>query len=631
MSTGTMPPPGGGTGTGGGAAVTRGPLRGAGTLPEGAGAPARARRRRWVWLFLLGWLAQVAVRVWLASGQTMPIAIPDEAGYLFAARVMTGGADADLSYGTVYRGGYPLLLMPAYWLADDPVTVYRCALVINALVSAAMLPLAYLLLRALRVRPRWSYVFGHVTALLPGVVFYSEFVLTDAVLPVVLLGWLLLVHAWLKAPYTKGERPSRRVALYGVGASLLVAFAYTSHTRGAIFLVVHGALLAVAVACRWRHWRGAALAALVAGAGTAAGTVLNHSLLPHLYPDGDNNLGGNLARRLTTSGGLGWTLSLGTGQVWYQCVATGGLAAVGLAAVGFAAARRGTPGRLRALALAILAIVAGIAFATSGALPDEYRVGNYVYGRYLACVTPILFAVGVAVLLRASRRTLLSAVAAAVAVTVLAASVVRWYAGDRLARYTFTRYDFPETSFLTWDWSSFRLWDATLAGLVLLGLAVLTTLTRRRWGPLVLAGLLATVALAMSYTATDRIARPSVRSTTAYTDIRGSADLEHTRSIALDWNVPWTVRLSHYYWAWWGDGSLFNARWTKPPQDVDMVVLHWPKRVPPEASWPHGAPDGWKVVDSRRSPEGDWVAFVNCSALGAGPGGPSFHGPCGDR
>ncbi|WP_242900865.1 hypothetical protein [Actinomadura terrae] len=615
MSTGTKPPPSGGTGgtTGAGtantAAVTRRPLRDVLTAPKRTGtAPARARRR-WFWLFLLGWLAQVAVRVWLASGQSMPVAIPDEAGYLFAARVMTGGADADLSYGTVYRGGYPLLLVPAYWLADDPVTVYRCALVINALVSAAMLPLAYLLLRALRVRPRWSYVFGHVTALLPGVVFYSEFVLTDAVLPVVLLGWLLLVHAWLTAPYTKGERSSRRVPLYGVGASLLVAFAYTSHTRGAIFLVVHGALLAVAVVCRWRHWRGAALAALVAGAGTAAGTVLNHSLLPHLYPDGDNNLGGNLARRLTTPDGLGWTLSLGTGQVWYQCVATGGIAAVGLVTVGFAAARRGTPGRLRALALSILAIVAGIAFATSGALPDEYRVGNYVYGRYLACVTPILFAVGVAVLLRASRRTLLCAVAAAGTATVLATCVVRWYAGDRLARYTFTRYDFPETSFLTWDWNSFRLLQATLAGLVLLGLAVLTTLSRR-WGPLMLAGLLATVALAMTVTATDRIARPLVRSTTAYTDIRGSADLEHTRSIALDWNVPWTIRLSHYYWAWWGDGSLFNARWTEPPQDVDMIVLRWPKHRPPEASWPHGAPAGWKVVDSRRSPEGDWVAWT---------------------
>ncbi|WP_067456048.1 hypothetical protein [Actinomadura macra] len=590
--------------------------------PSGTGTvPAPARRGRWIWLFLLGWLLQVAVRLWLASGQTMPVATPDEAGYLFAARVLTGGTDADLSYGTVYRGGYPLLLTPAFWIGDDPVTVYRSALVINALISALMLPLAYLLLRRLQVRRRWSYVFAHVTALLPGVLFYSEFVLTDAVLPVVLLGWLLLLHSWLTEPNRPGERAPRRVTLYGTGASLLVAFAYTSHTRGAVFLLVHGALLTVAVVCRWRPWHSAALTALVAGAVTMAGTILNHSLLPHLYPAGDNNLSGNLARRLTTQDGLAWMLSLGTGQIWYQAVATGGLAAVGLVTVGFAATRRGTPARLRALALGILAIVAGIAFATSGALPVEYRIGNYVYGRYLACVTPILFAVGVAVLLRASRQTLLRAVSAAVTLTVLTACVVQWYAGDRLSRFTYTRYDFPETSFLTWDWTSFRLWHATLAGLTLLGLAVLATLLRRpsrQAGPTMLAGLLAAVALAMVVTATDRIARPLVRETTAYTDLRGRADLKHTRSIALDWNVPWTIRLSHYYWAWWSDGSIFDARWTKPPRNVDMVVLYWPKNVPPTATWPGGAPEGWKVLDHRRTPEGDWVVW-SAPPLAVGP------------
>ncbi|TDD73498.1 hypothetical protein [Actinomadura rubrisoli] len=585
-------------------AVARSPV-----APAAEGTPPTVpRRRRWAWLFLLGWLAQVAVRLWLASGQTMPVATPDEAGYLFAARVLTGGPDADLSWGTVYRGGYPLLLTPAFWLGDDPVTVYRGALVINAMISAAMLPLAYLLLRGLRVRRRWSYLFAHVTALLPGVLFYSEFVLTDAVLPVVLLGWLLLIHAWLAAPNPSG--PSRRrVALHGVGASLLIAFAYTSHTRGAVFLVVHAGLLVVAVACRWRSWRGAAVSAFAFAAATGAGMLLNRSLLPHLYPDGDNDLSGNLVRRLTTQDGMGWMLSLGTGQIWYQSVATGGLAAVGLVTVAFAAARRGTPARPRVLALALLAIVAGIAFATSGALPVEYRVGNYVYGRYLACVTPILFAVGVAVLLRATRRTLLVAVAAAVALTLLTACVVQWYAGDRLSRYTYTRYDFPETSFLTWDWTSFHLWRATWAGLALLGLAVLASLLRRL-GPLLLSGLLAAVALAMVVTATDNIARPLVRESTAHTDLRGRADLEGTRSVALDWNVPWTIRLSQFYWAWWSEGSVFNARDVRPPQNVDMVILAWPKKVPAAATWPGGAPAGWRIADSRRTAEGDWVAWT---------------------
>ncbi|GAA0572500.1 hypothetical protein [Actinomadura livida] len=578
-------------------------------------APARPGRRRWALLFGLGWLAQVAVRLWLGAEQTVPVATPDESGYLFAARVLTGGPDADMSSGTVYRGGYPLLLLPALLAGDGPVAVYRGALVVNALVSALMLPLGYLLLRRLGVRRRWSYVFAHVTAVLPCVLFYSEFVLTDAILPVILVGWLLLVHRWLNAPPPADRGSSVRLHLAGTGASLLVAYAYACHSRGAILLVAHVGLLAAALACRWRRWPGVSLAALAAAAGTAAATLLNRSLLPHMYPHGDNDLGANVVRRITTEDGWAWTMSLGTGQVWYQAVATGGVAAVGLVAVAFAAIRPaaasavpGTSGRTRALALAVLAVVAGIAFATSAALPVEYRIGNYVYGRYLACVTPVLFAVGVAVLLRAAQRALLRAAAAAAGLTLAAACVVQWYAGDLLSLYTYTAYDFPETAFLTWDWAEFHLWRATLAGLAVLFAAVVFARPRRH-GPPVLAAVLAVVGIGMSVTATDRIARPLVREAIAQTDLRGSADLRDHRSIAVDWNVPWTTRLSHYYWAWWSEGSVFDARWTPPPQNADLIVLAWPDNVPATASWPHGAPPGWHVVDSRRTDTGDWAAW----------------------
>ncbi|WP_245868633.1 hypothetical protein [Actinomadura meyerae] len=590
------------------------PRTSAGPAEPGAAA-SPAARRRWIWLFLLGWAAQVALRLWFAAGQTIPVATPDESGYLFAARVLTGGPGADMSFGTVYRGGYPLLLTPAIWLGTGPVGVYRTALVINALLSALMLPLAYLLLRRLQVRRRWSYVFAHVTALLPCVLFYSAFVLTDAILPVLFTGWLLLAHAWLAAPPARpGERAPRRPLLYGTGASLIVAYAATCHTRGVILLAVHAALIAAAPVFRWRSWRNASAAGLVLAAATGAGTLLNRSLLPHMYPYGDNDLGGNVVRRLTTADGWGWMLSLGTGQVWYTAVATGGLAAVGLLAAVRAAVRpprapAGSPGRTRALALAVLALVAGIAVATSAALPVEYRIGNYVYGRYLASVTPVLFAAGVAVLLRAAPRTLLRAASAAAALTVAAACVVQWYAGDLLGQYTYTAYDFPETSLLTWDWTSFRLWHATVAGLVLLALSV-AAMRLRRHGSTLLAALVAAVAVAMCATAIDRIAQPMVRAETAHTDLRDHVDLRAQRSVAVDWNVPWTIRLSQFYWSWWSEGIVFNARDVAPPQNVDMVVLAWPKDVPATASWPKGAPPGWHVADSRRTVQGDWVAWT---------------------
>ncbi|MFI0351434.1 hypothetical protein [Actinomadura sp. 9N407] len=569
-------------------------------------APAGTRRRlgRWGVLLLIGWAAQVAVRLWLASGQTMPVATPDEAGYLFAARVLTGGPEADMSYGTVYRGGYALLLLPAFWIADEPVTIYRICLVINALISAAMLPLAYLMLRRLQLTRNWSYAVGHVTALLPCVLFYAQFVLTDAVLPVAIFGWLLLTHAWLTAP---PDTSRSRVALYGASAGMVVAYVYASHSRGAILLIVHAGIMLAAVACRWLSLRQSALAAAATAAVAGAGVLLNRTLLPALYPGGDNDLSGNLGRRLTTVDGYGWVLSLGTGQVWYQIVATGGVAGIGLVTIAVVAVRRGTAPKLRVLSLAVLAAIAGIAFATSAALPVEYRIGNYVYGRYLACITPVLFAVGAAVLLRATLRTVLWAAAATVALAVLTAGVVQWYAGDLLSEYTYTLFDFPEISFLTWDWTRFQLWHATLAGLVLLGLCLIAARLPRH-GPAVLVGLLVIVNIATVTTATNQISRPLGQNLAAYTDLRGKTDLEAQRSIAVDWNVPWTVRLSLFYWAWDSKGSLFDARWTPVPQNVDLAVLHWPKNVPATASW-KDAPNGWKVVDSRRSPEGDWVAW----------------------
>ena len=564
-------------------------------------APARPRFAHWGLLLLVGWAVQVAVRLWLASGQTIPVALPDEAGYLFAARVLDGGPTADMSYGTVYRGGYALLLLPAFWITDEPITLYRICLVINALISAALLPLAYLTLRRMRLSRGWSFAIGNVTALLPGVVFYTEFVLTDAVLPVAVFGWLLLTHSWLTADASKA-----RTALYGTSAAMLVGYVYACHSRGVILILVQAGLMAAAVLLRWRDLRTTGLAAAALAAVAGAGALLNASLVPRLYPGGDNNLGANVERRLTTLDGYGWVLSLGTGQVWYQIVATGGIAGLGLLTLAYLALRRGTRPRLRALVLAVLAAVAGIAFATSAALPVEWRVGNYVYGRYLACMTPVLFAVGAAVLLRARLRTVLRAAAATAVLTVLAASVVQWYAGDLLSRYTYTRFDFPETAFLTWNWHEFHLWRATGAGLALLALAVLAARLPGH-GRAALVGLFVAVNIAAAYTATTHISRPMVQGLIANTDLRDKTDLEVQRSIAIDWDVPWAVRLAHYHWAWYSKGTFFS-RSNPIPTDADLVVLAWPKNIPAEQTW-RDAPDGWRIVDSRRTREGDWVAW----------------------
>ena len=77
----------------------------------------------------------LALRVALSVGRDGPTSLADETGYLANARVMSGGVAGELSMAAFYRGGYSLLLLPAYWLETGrgPTT---STLATNALLSA---------------------------------------------------------------------------------------------------------------------------------------------------------------------------------------------------------------------------------------------------------------------------------------------------------------------------------------------------------------------------------------------------------------------------------------------------------------------------------------------------------------
>ncbi|HEV7948283.1 MAG TPA: hypothetical protein VGP24_00825, partial [Glaciihabitans sp.] len=255
------------------------------------------RVRLWPLLLFGGWILQVGIRLGFAAHRASPFYLPDEAGYLLAARLLAGGAGGDLSgpHG-LYQGGYPVLISPAFWLSEDPATVYRLVIAINSLVGASLLVLAYVALRRLSLPRTQAYVLATVTALLPSGIYYGELALTEAILPVVVLGWLLLVHSWL----TSGRLG------YGVAASAVAAYSYCVHARGTIIVMVHAGLL---VAVLWRSWakkRDIAVMASVLVSGSAAGWALNGWVRSQLYPGGVTALGDVLFSRLTSVDGLGW-------------------------------------------------------------------------------------------------------------------------------------------------------------------------------------------------------------------------------------------------------------------------------------------------------------------------------------
>jgi hypothetical protein len=557
------------------------------------------RTRPWPLLLVGGWILQVVIRLGLAAHHTAPLLIPDETGYLLGARLLAGGAVGDLSGRMFYQAGYPLLISPAFWMSDHPATVYRLVIAINSLVGASFLVLAYVALRRLNLPRAQAYLLATVTALLPSVTYYGQFAMTDAVLPVIVLGWLLLVHSWII---------TGRLG-YGVAASAVAAYSYCVHSRGTIIVLVHAGLL---VAALWRRWADKkldiAVMANVLVTGSAAAWALNRWVRSQIYPGGVTSQGDFLFKRLTSLDGLGWTLGLTAGKIWYLIVSTWGVAGVGLVAVGMIAVRRGTPRATRATAWLVLATLAGIALASSAAVPDEGSVGNFAYGRYLGCLAPVLFMAGAVFAVRSTGRTAVRVVLTTAGLTLTTAGIVWLHAGDRLSRSFFPVFDFPETNVLTWSWDRLKLWLATGLALLLLTQAGLVIAKGRRVGLPVVAAAFIALDLAVVAVVTNRVTEYWERQLGSATSL-APAGLRPQDHVAVNYpGLAWRIWVPQAFQVRTGLQPLDRYRRETLPPDTTLVVVPWDVLSMPKKSWPAAPPD-WKPVLARVTYAGDWVAW----------------------
>jgi hypothetical protein len=568
------------------------------------------RSRTWLVALLLvaGWLVQAGLRAWFSRAQVVPLDNPDETAYLIAARVLSGGPAADFSgatlyHSTLYQGGYPLLITPVYWFTSSPAAVYHAVLLINAVVSALLMPLGYLACRRLGLGCPAAYVVAMIAALLPAGFFFSEYAIADAIFPVVTLAWLLATHSWLVAVSARARYAA------AIGSAVLAGYAYAVHPRG---LVLLAGWAAVGVFIAWRRpaARGSVAAAgLAAVVAVGAAWALDRYLTSALYAEGTRNLSGQLLTTLESVYGAIHVAEMAGGQLWRLVLDSWGIAGIGLVAATAAIWRRGVRTDLRVMASLSVGVTVLIACTAPAALPPHQTL-TWASGRYLDGMIVTFFLVGAAVLRQVPTRPILVFTACVAGLTAVTAMTVAVYAGTSLPTGRGRRFNFGGPAVLTQNWHHASVLVATAVALGLLLLWVYLAILARylrvlTWvgGAAVAALSLVAVAQLTAYCSVVDNARAQAMGTT---EMATAGGLKPGEQVAVASNINGVLRLAQTFEVSSTEVQFFNPVLQSPPADATVVDAKWPSGQPASASWP-GAPAGWRIVATNRF--GGWVAW----------------------
>jgi hypothetical protein len=546
-------------------------------------------RRFWPSVLIGGYLVQLVFRLILVRHMSYPSVHPDEDSYLVLARVLAGRPTTEMPANVVIPGGYPLLISPALRFSDDPVLAYHLIMGINALLNALVFPLAYVALRRLGLRRMLSYGFAFATALLPPVIFYSQFAMADTVLPVLATGWLICMHGWLS------EGSAKRRYWYAAGMSVAAAYSMATHDRGVVMVALTGLVIVAALVFRWAPWRTSVAGLVALGAGFGAAKLLASWLIKQ-FTVPDSSVGTQAIEGFTNPELIGRTLTRTFGQVWYLIVSTWGLAGLAVAVCLFGLFSSRIPRASRVVGAVMLALMCGVALAAASALPDDGRIDNWVYARYLSLLVPAMFVTGAAVLTRLSRRQIGYLIAGGFAVTALCYVVVTQYASWRLYKQVFIGWSLPDTSFITANWSGLQMLRATLAAFALLLVAYLFRVTGGRKGLWAVTAALTLFAGFATATITERVSlgHSNWRKFEA-TGFTKEAGIKPKDNVILGWDLDWGTRMAQAYEVYQGRVWYKDPRWQGVPEEATVAVTGLPEEgKDPESYWPD-RPKGWYV------------------------------------
>jgi hypothetical protein len=367
------------------------PLRRAGRGGSQVSPKAWVRNR-----LIAGTLALFAARLILSVVRSGPLLVADEMGYLTNARVLAGGLAGQLYNAPFYRGGYSLPLWPLLKLSSDPGVAYHLVLILNAALAASVFPLMYLLLtRFAGVAPHIAIWAALVGATYPVLTVLSQVAMSENALFPLTCVWLIAFGGLLAARDLRGS------LLWGVGLGASAAALWTVHGRMVTAVGLTALLVAWLGVRRRLHPAAVVAVLLVLAAGLWAAHLLNTFLIDHNYGGSAANEATDRVSSLWHGHALLTTAANFVGQAWYLVVSTFGLAAVVFARVVARARGAGAGGdqeRLPPVIAILVALTVLLLVISAAAFPVRTRPDMLIYGRYVEIVTPLLIALGLAML-----------------------------------------------------------------------------------------------------------------------------------------------------------------------------------------------------------------------------------------
>lgn len=329
--------------------------------------------------------------IYAASGwvRTLPMIAPDELGFISQAQLLAGVPAVNMGSEPYYHFGYSLLLVPVWWITQDPLLAYKGVMLINAVLAALLVPLLVGIGASLGFRRSPMLVLAAaLLALWPSNFLVSHFAWSDALFRVV-----FAANIW--AALRLAQRPgSGWAVLFAATAAALFAV----HPKALLVLVLAPLLLVALRLLRVVDTRTTIVALAVFAAAAVAEMLAMGALHAALWNADAYSAQETLLGRLLRPEALLTGLIVVLGQLWYQMAASLGLAALG----GWFAVRYALGTHQSAMRLVVtylLIATLAVALASVVQMLQPLRVDHVAYGRYIDGASVVLLWLGLCWLL----------------------------------------------------------------------------------------------------------------------------------------------------------------------------------------------------------------------------------------